>query len=91
MKAGNNLNYGGVTGWRLPTIDELKTLMIKDKAGYASAFILKPKSDDFGSYWSSSPAVYDNDLAGIVYFDMGKGSSYHKSGNMYVRLVLSEQ
>ena len=91
MKAGNGLNYGGVTGWRLPTIDELKTIMIEGKAGYASAFIFKPTSDSFGWYWSSSPVANNSNYAWIVHFVNGDGGSYYKNYNYYVRLVRSSQ
>ena len=91
MKAGNGLSYGGVTGWRLPTIDELKTIMIKDKAGYASALIFKPKSDDFGWYWSSSPVANGSSHAWVVYFYSGGDGNGYKLYSYYVRLVRSSQ
>ena len=78
MKVGKGLNYGGVTGWRLPTIDELKTIMIEGKAGNTSAFIFKPTSGNWGAYWSSTSTGLHNAEAWIVYFDNGTDYTYHK-------------
>ena len=91
MKVGNGFNYGGVTGWRLPNIEELKTIMIKGKAGYASAFFSRPESDTWGSYWSSSPVANDSSYAWFVGFYGRSGGNGAKTNNYYVRLVRSSQ
>jgi hypothetical protein len=69
----------GHSDWRLPTIDELKTLM-----GTADA----PKTD---VYWSSSPYVGSSAGAWIVDFVNGDVSSYYRSYNDHVRLVRARQ
>ncbi len=89
MKAGKSFNYGGVAGWRLPTIDELKTLAIH-KGGYASAFVFQPKSESWGWYWSSSPVPFSSN-ANVVFFSDGSDGYNAKSGDDYVRLVRSNQ
>ncbi|MBK8326857.1 MAG: caspase family protein [Moraxellaceae bacterium] len=91
MKAGNGSNYGRVTGWRLPTIDELKTLMIEGAIGYASVFISQPKSGSWGWYWSSSPVAGNSGYAWVVHFSDGYDYNGNKSHGLYVRLVRSSQ
>ena len=92
MKAGNDLSYGGVTGWRLPTFDELKTIIvIEGKADNASAFIFKPTSDYWGEYWSSSPMADVFYHALIINFDHNAIGTYRKDTNCYVRLVRTGQ
>lgn len=72
------LNKGN-RDWRLPTIDELKTLI-----GAKGA----PKN---GWYWSSSPYVGDSNLAWDVDFSDGSVNGYNRSSNNHVRLVRASQ
>ena len=69
----------GHSDWRLPTIDELKTLM-----GTADA----PKTD---VYWSSSPCEGRTDIASFVYFYNGHAGSYYCNIPYHVRLVRASQ
>jgi hypothetical protein len=69
----------GHSDWRLPTTDELKTLI-----GAADA----PKTD---VYWSSSPCVGRIDFASFVNFYNGHAGFYYCNILDHVRLVRASQ
>ncbi|MBK7300686.1 MAG: DUF1566 domain-containing protein [Moraxellaceae bacterium] len=50
---GKTLNFNGVTNWRLPTVDELKSLVVLNQEGYNASFLMKPTLR-YGDYWTSS-------------------------------------
>jgi len=70
-------------GWRLPTIEELITII--DFSKYDPATELPGMST--GSYWGSSSSASNADNAWNVYFNGGHVSSYHKGSSRYVRCV----
>lgn len=75
--------------WRLPSIDELQTLLT-DTAGYACPqhTLCKPKHDHWGRYWSTSSTENNEDFAWIVNFNLAQSSMTNKNNpNPYVRLV----
>ena len=73
-------------GWRLPTIEELLTLV-----AYTKVDPMTELPDMMSSrYWSATTDVYDTRYAWHVYFNYGYDYSYRKSFNYYVRAVRGE-
>ncbi len=94
---GKELNWedarrAGTGAWRLPTIDELKTLtgpLNSEGATIDQEFF--PDTDP-GTFWSSSPN--DSDLAAAWILDFGKGIGFGHAKRTYksrVRLVQAGQ
>ncbi len=86
-KECRNSKLANFNDWRLPTIDELKTLMIQGKSGYncPQNMLYQPNKDSFGYYWSDSPNV--EIYAWDVGFDYGTSNYGSKNYNYYVRAV----
>lgn len=87
--ACQNFKLGGYDDWRLPTLTELKTLMIEKKAGYKCPenMLFKPKKDEWGIYWSASSDACSNIYSWYVYFSQGYASYHSKNTKYYVRAV----
>ncbi|MCI5151078.1 MAG: DUF1566 domain-containing protein, partial [Candidatus Electrothrix sp. MAN1_4] len=101
VKRFKNVAYAGFTDWRMPTIDELKTLVYcsKGKKGVwcmdgserptinQQAF---PNTEEY-YYWSGSPGAYGSDYAWNVYFSLGYSGSHYRYNSYAVRLVRGGQ
>ena len=77
----------GQSDWRLPTIQELLTLVDYERRAPAidTAFFPDTKSD---WYWSSSPVAGDSEYAWLVYFGRGGSGWVHRDyGEGFVRAV----
>lgn len=82
-----NLERGGRKGWRLPSVDELSSLV--DRSQYGPAL---PTGHPFTSayssfYWSSTSDADQIDNMMYVHFSDGEVGSIDKIGNAYVRCV----
>ena len=86
-KFGKNVSFAGYEDWRMPTIEELKTLVDKKHCPTIdpTAFPNTPST----WYWSST--VRDTSNAWVVYFLYGGASWDVRNGGNHVRLVRSSQ
>ncbi|MDH5721217.1 MAG: DUF1566 domain-containing protein, partial [Spirochaetia bacterium] len=84
--ANGGVGYAGINTWRLPTFDELKTLInysVVSPSSFAAAFpatVVNP-------YWSSSTYVGNTSNAWYVNFIFGLVVNVVKTASNYVRCV----
>lgn len=84
MEYAKNLKYAGYSDWRLPTLDELSTLV--DEATPSEVASCFPGMPSEG-FWSSSLDVDDTTLAWRVKFDYNNIQSKDKDYEYFVRCV----
>lgn len=83
--------YGGFTDWRLPTVDELETLLDKVKGKHGHCIDEAVFQGDFFYFWAIFPAPHGNQEAWAVNFVNGN-SNYSGEYNGYaIRLVRGRQ
>ena len=81
----------GASHWRLPSSDELRSVVSYDRYDPAIDIEYFPKTR-IGGFWSSSSYAYDEGGARVVYFGHGSSSAFGKStGYHSVRLVRGGQ
>lgn len=76
-------------GWRLPTKQELKSLV--DYSRHSPVIDPIFQNTASYSYWSSTTYAPDTDKALAVYFYYGNGYAYSKTTTFYVRCVRGGQ
>ncbi len=81
--------YGGHTDWCVPTIDELKTLIVEDTQPAIDLEAFSGATCMW--YWSSSPCAGSADRAWYVDFNRGYVYDSYKNVAYYVRLVRGGQ
>ena len=90
IQACKDLNFAGHKDWRLPTVEELASLV--DYSKREPAIDTKVFPDTKSSwYWSSTPLAGNDGVAWYVYFYGGGVDDGYKSSRHYVRPVCSSQ
>ena len=74
------------TGWRLPNVKELNSLVDRDSRNPAINSATFP-STPAEPYWTASPVVSGPDGAWLVYFSYGYVSYSSRDTKLHVRLV----
>jgi hypothetical protein len=84
----DSLDFAGRTDWRLPNVNELKSITDRSTSSPAIDTVAFPAAVA-SYYWSSSTYVPLTTNAWLVYFTNGNVVYYNKTGSYYVRCVSS--
>lgn len=79
-----NLNFAGYSDWRLPRLEELRTIVDKNNSPTIKSEF---KNTASSYYWSSTPRAGSSNDAWFVYFGNGNENDDDKNLNVYVRCV----
>ncbi|MBC8232093.1 DUF1566 domain-containing protein [bacterium] len=79
-----NLSLGGRKGWRLPTREELASLIDSSQSNPALPIVHPFINVDFGGYWSSTDYEGNSANAWSVYMHDGHVPPSDKNGSLYV-------
>ncbi len=86
----NEAKLCGFSDWRLPTADELTSIVHFGRSGPPAIDVIWfPNTNSQFFYWTSDPAWINQDSSKIVNFSLGRSSATSRSTPGYIRLVRS--
>lgn len=83
----SNLDLGGLTNWRLPSRQELETILDFSRSNPAVDTAVFPATFAGGFYWSSTTFPPNTNIAWGIIFDVGNIFDIFKTITGYVRCV----
>ena len=84
----NAATWCGANDWRMPTIEELRSIVSDDRVNPAIDTASFPNTVSW-SFWSSSPKASNSNSAWVLNFGYGRDDDYSKNFKRRVRLVRS--
>jgi hypothetical protein len=86
LVAAESLSFAGESDWRLPNINELRSLVERACKGPSTNAALFPLTYDAYRFWSSTSSFSDSGQAWFINMDTGEESLAGKDGylNIYV-------
>jgi hypothetical protein len=82
-----SLRFAGYSNWRLPSKDELLSIVDKNNKPMIKAEFKNIRPGTFPWYWSSTPSEKRNDKSWFVQFNTGNAKIYPKNKTSGIRCV----